>query len=140
MMSADLLKHYKKKHLVEQVECPICGTSTSDLELHKELSHHKCPSCLELFDTVNDLQKHMSSSCVEAKMGQERPEDTRVVALGKPNTSLNLDNTNTEQLFNGCLMKILDASNLTEEEKDMNRRIINKHTSESLLAKNRLTH
>ena len=139
MMSCDLLKHYRSKHVKETCECPICGASVTDLDSHQKTSHPKCPSCLQLFDTLNDLQTHTASGCDKAKMEVNKKTSTpKVVTLEEPDTSLNLDSTNTDHLFNTCLMRMLEASNMSEEEKALNRKIIDKHTSEALLTKNRL--
>ena len=137
MMASDMLQHFKSKHARETRECPICGASTTDMEQHQQDAHPTCPSCHERFSTLHDLQKH-EVSCGETKSKDIIEKKPPVGTLGVPDTSLNLDNTNTEQMFNQCLMKMLEASNLSEEEKQQSALVLAKHTSESVLTKSRL--
>ena len=136
MMVKDMVKHYKQNHADENKVCTICGASVSDLEQHKKDAHPECSSCLKRFDTLYDLQKH-EVSCEETRK-LEKEKKKPLEFLGKPDTSLNLDSTDTERLFNDCLLKLLDTSNLTQEEKTVNAQIIKRHTSEQTLARNRL--
>ena len=137
MYSKDMLAHFKSMHQKDLKQCSICAANITDQEEHNKVSHKRCPSCQTWFENQSALQAHMTS-CQVAKPGEKRKEDYEIVALGKPNTSLNLDFSDTDAMLNTCLLEMLEASGLSEDQKEKNRKTINKYTSEVLLTKNRL--
>ena len=122
-------------------ECDLCGSVYEEANKlkHYIAYHQQCSSCKVWFAGWPELNKH-ESSCknVVESTTINRVEQTSFVTQHDENMSLNIDKSSIDSNFSCALIGMLEATNLPKEKKEVISRAIEKHASESLIAKHRM--
>ena len=142
--NSELMTHYENCHGNAKncnTECELCGSMYEEANKLKHMLayHQQCSSCRVWFAGWPELNKHESSckNVVESKP-INKVETTSFVTQHDENLSLNIDKSSIDSNFSRALIGMLEAADLPKETKDFCAKAIEKHASESLIAKHRM--
>ena len=135
-MDRDIIQHFNSTHRAALRKCQLCGAEVESMQEHFKSAHFKCPSCQKYFNTSYDLAQH-TIMCNSTEVEKENKDHSLMLEMNNEMKNLHLEDRKTELDFNAFLIKLISHSNISEEEKEMGKEIIQKRASQQIIAKER---
>ena len=119
----NIWKHYNAVHEIQRKTCEVCNEKVDDLVSHYRLNHFQCPSCQHWFLAELDRDEHLSNC---SRFQVPKLTEPKPMLVGADQMSfkadLELELVNRQSLdFN---RRMIDKSNLSEEEKRMGKSLL----------------